>query len=465
MGVSESGERSLISIDNQLSVLSLGAHLDRFWNLSESKLELIEERMASESVSPVFTVEGKYATRGWTDWTQGFRIGSHLLQYEATGKEKYLESGSRLTYSLIPEHITHFGVHDHGFNVVSTYGNLRRLARRGRMRCSPDAQAHIDLALKASAAVQARRWTALSPNRGYIYSFNGPHSLFADTMRSLRSLAIGHLLGHTILLEHDERVSLLDRLCKHVTSTHDYIVYFGQGRDVYDEFGRTAHEAIFNIVDGRYRCSSTQQGYSAFSTWTRGQAWVLCGAAELIEFVRSCETESFPLCCSKAETLARLHAMATATAEHFLASTPSDGIAYWDTGAPGLRDMIGHRDKPADPFNDHEPVDASASAIAALGLLHLSRAIGGDDPDGRRYRQAALTITKRLLSDDYLSLNPRHEGLLLHVIYHRPNGWDYVPPGRKIPCGESCMWGDYHLRELALFLKLEVDETRAYRFF
>ena len=30
-------------------------------------------------------------------------------------------------------HLTHVGVHDHGFNNVSTYGNLWRLMREGRI--------------------------------------------------------------------------------------------------------------------------------------------------------------------------------------------------------------------------------------------------------------------------------------------------------------------------------------------
>jgi hypothetical protein len=42
--------------------------------------------------------------------------------------------------------------------------------------------------------------------------------------------------------------------------------------------------------------------------------------------------------------------------------------------------------------------------------------------------------------------------LILHSVYHRPNGWDYVAPGQKIPNGESSMWGDYHARELALLI-------------
>ncbi len=60
-------------------------------------------------------------------------------------------------------------------------------------------------------------------------------------------------------------------------------------------------------------------------------------------------------------------------------------------------------------YNDHEPVDSSAAAIAARGLL-------------------------------------------LHSAYHRPNGWDQVPAGRSVPCDESSMWGDYHIREAALYV-------------
>ena len=57
-----------------------------------------------------------------------------------------------------------------------------------------------------------------------------------------------------------------------------------------------------------------------------------------------------------------------------------------------------------------------------------------------------------LLDEPYLSNNARHHGLLLHSVYHRPNGWDHVPPGQKVPNGESSMWGDYHMRELALLV-------------
>jgi hypothetical protein len=60
-------------------------------------------------------------------------------------------------------------------------------------------------------------------------------------------------------------------------------------------------------------------------------------------------------------------------------------------------------------------------------------------------------VLQTLLSDQYLSSDAEHQGLLLHSVYHRPNGWDHVPEGRQVPAGESSMWGDYHLRELVLY--------------
>ena len=31
--------------------------------------------------------------------------------------------------------------------------------------------------------------------------------------------------------------------------------------------------------------------------------------------------------------------------------------------------------------------------------------------------------------------------------------WDHVPEGSKIPHGESSQWGDYHLREAAVYVQ------------
>ena len=48
---------------------------------------------------------------------------------------------------------------------------------------------------------------------------------------------------------------------------------------------------------------------------------------------------------------------------------------------------------------------------------------------------------------------------------HRPNGWDAMPPPGQVPRNESCMWGDYHARELALYLNRVIEQKPYLTFF
>jgi unsaturated chondroitin disaccharide hydrolase len=141
-------------------------------------------------------------------------------------------------------------------------------------------------------------------------------------------------------------------------------------------------------------------------------------------------------------------------------------VPYWDTGAPGLVRLGDYLSRPADPFNEHEPVDSSAAAIACQGLLRLGRRLQqrGDGAAGNRYWQAGLATLRTLLGAPYLADDPNHDGLLLHTIYHRPRGWDYTPPGAKVPHGEASMWGDYHLLEAALYVERIARDQPYYAF-
>jgi hypothetical protein len=262
-------------------------------------------------------------------------------------------------------------------------------------------------------------------------------------------------------------VSLLGRLLQHARATAEFAVYYGEGRDAFDVRGRTAHESLFNVTDGRYRCPGTQQGYSGFSTWTRGLAWVVCGYPEQLEFLDVVPDAELELWGGRAELEAMMLKAARASADFFIENSPTDGIPYWDTGAPGLALLGDYLERPADPDNDHEPVDSSAAAIAAQGLLRLGRWLGGrgEEAEGRRYRQAGLSVLETLLGPRYLCGDPAHQGLILHAVYHRPNGWDHVPPGSRIPRGEACLWGDYHARELALMVQREIDGAPHLTFF
>ncbi|MYC13595.1 MAG: glycosyl hydrolase [Gemmatimonadetes bacterium] len=437
----------------------LKARLNRFFELAAQKIRSIDSTWDPGQGTPVFTAGGKYTTRGWTEWTQGFQFGCAILGYEITGEKDLLQIGRKGTLDRMASHVTHIGVHDHGFNNVSTYGNLRRLMREGIIPENEWEQHFYELALKASGAVQAARWTTIGDGKGYIHSFNGPHSLFSDTIRSCRALAVAHDLGHVLMGENDLAISLLERLIHHAETTAQFNVYYGEGRDRYDVRGRVVHESIFNVNDGNYRCPSTQQGYSPFSTWTRGLAWIVTGYAELLEYVEHLSDDALDLYGGRDAINGWMLKAACATADYYIDSiTSTDGIPLWDAGAPGL--IEGYGDKISDPYNTSEPVDSSAAAIAAQGLYRLGKYM-----DDARYRQAALTVAHTLFDAPYLSEDEEHQGLILHSIYHNPNGWDYVPGGQKVACGESSMWGDYHAMELAVLLQREMDNAPYLTFF
>src|SRR5258708_6253371 len=111
----------MLKIDSSLTAKKLLPAVEQVFELSAKKIDRLERRWRVGSGAPVFTVKGKYTARGWTEWTQGFQYGSAILQFDATGDREFLESGRRATVERMASHVSHIGVHDHGFNNVSTY--------------------------------------------------------------------------------------------------------------------------------------------------------------------------------------------------------------------------------------------------------------------------------------------------------------------------------------------------------
>ncbi len=120
-----------MNVDQTLSTPDLKSSLDHFWTLSGQKIVALDGRHDPAKGAPVFTEAGKYTARGWTEWTEGFMYGSALLQFEVTGDERFLQIGRTATRDKMASHLTHVGVHDHGFNNLSTYGNLLRMMQEG----------------------------------------------------------------------------------------------------------------------------------------------------------------------------------------------------------------------------------------------------------------------------------------------------------------------------------------------
>ena len=143
----------MIQIDRPRTPQDLVKKIDRLFDLSADKIQSLERSWTPSSGAPVFTVEGRYTARGWTEWTEGFQYGSALLQFDATDAREFLDLGRERTLTRMAPHLTHMGVHDHGFNNVSTYGALWRMAREDRIDAAP----WEDQVLRAGAQGERRR--------------------------------------------------------------------------------------------------------------------------------------------------------------------------------------------------------------------------------------------------------------------------------------------------------------------
>ena len=113
---------------------------------------------------------------------------------------------------------------------------------------------------------------------------------------------------------------------------------------------------------------------------------------------------------------------AEACADFYITHSPSDGIPPWDFNAPA---------------ESRRMVDTSAAAIAAAGMLRISR-LAADPIRGQYYRGTAIRIL-RTLCDKYLARNSDGwEGVLKGGVYHLHKG---------LGVNESVIWGDYYFVE------------------
>src|SRR5262245_36596024 len=88
---------TMININHTIQPPDLKSKLRNCWTLSAEKIWRIEKEFDKRQGSPVFTIKGKYTTRGWTEWTQGFQYGSAILQFDATREKSFLEYGRKNT--------------------------------------------------------------------------------------------------------------------------------------------------------------------------------------------------------------------------------------------------------------------------------------------------------------------------------------------------------------------------------
>jgi unsaturated chondroitin disaccharide hydrolase len=339
---------------------------------------------------PMYTHQGrwKHDLPLWTHWCDGFLPGVmwifHSRHAPASEEARWwFDQAVRYSKPLEPRKLDR-EVHDLGFIFMSTYYRWLRATGDPTLR---------------DVIVEAGRTMALRFNRKgqYLRSFVAEDSLFIDIMMNVG------IVFYAARETGDEK--LFDIAMRHSLATRRVLV---RGD------GSTAHEGLFNAETGEFLRQSTQQGYRGDSCWSRGLAWSLYGFGTSYEYSRD----------------SRFLRTAEACADFYIDHTPDDGVPPWDYDAPPESRVL---------------LDTSAAAIAASGLLRLSKMLP-DPAKGDLYRTFALRILDALCEKHLAGKDTGWEGILKGGVYHIH---------KELGVGESVMWGEYFFVE-ALDLALRM---------
>ena len=95
-----------MKIKNGLTPQKLQRKTARVFELAGAKIRAIDAAWDPARGTPVFTWKGRYTSRGWTEWTQGFQFGMAFLHFDATGDEEMLALGRAKTLRHMASHVS-----------------------------------------------------------------------------------------------------------------------------------------------------------------------------------------------------------------------------------------------------------------------------------------------------------------------------------------------------------------------
>jgi unsaturated chondroitin disaccharide hydrolase len=335
---------------------------------------------------------------GAMGWTSGFFPGELWLLYQATGSKTWATAANTWTLPLESQASTvrPDDPTDIGFIIGTSFGNGYRLTGNSTYQSTLIAAGNTLAGLYSPTVGAVRSWT--------FGSFGTPpnFTVIIDSMMTLGPLQWGasqpggSSTWATDATTHAETVTT--NLVRTTPATPP------------TAFGSTYEVAVFNQTTGALTSQQTFAGYSDSSTWARGEAWALYG------FVQAYQTSDNPAFLMTAEDIAN----------YFVGQLVADGswVPPWDFDAPGK-----------------QPVDTSAAAIAADGLVMLSTVLGSS---GAGYLSDAEDILGAL-SSDYLATTSGSEAVLL-------DGF----PGNG-GTNTSLIYGDYYFTEALLRLQDVLD--------
>lgn len=328
--------------------------------------------------------DGTWVTRpaGW--WISGFLPGSLWLMYDATGDSTW-RTAAAARQAGIESQKTNTTQHDLGFMLYDSYGQGYRLTGDDSYR---------QVLLTAANSLSSR----YSSTVGAVRSFDNTSSdsatdfkVIVDTMMNLELLDWASKTGGSGSYRTQSLQHALTTAAQHVRPD-----------------GSTYQLVVFDSSTGAVKTKDTMQGYSASSTWSRGQAWAIYG------YTMAYRELGDP----------RLLETARKTADYWISHIPSDYVPYWDFQAPGI---------------PNEPRDSSAAAIVASGLIELSQ-LEPDRVRGQHYLDVARSTLSSLSSSAYLAEGTSARSILLHGTSNKPAG-DY---------DTGLIYGDYYFLEALL---------------
>lgn len=315
--------------------------------------------------------DGTLATTSARDWTSGFFPGSLWYMYDYTKDKKWETLARQWTAGLEKEQFNK-GTHDLGFILFCSYGNGYRLTKDPKYK---------DIIIQGSKSLITR----FNKKAGVIRSWDHNRDKWDFPV------IIDNMMNLEMLYWASKQTG--DPIYANVATTHALTTLKHHFRPDYSSY----HVIDYDTVTGQVRKKQTHQGYADASAWARGQAWALYGYT-----VTYRETKD-----------ARFLKQAQGIADFFInhKNLPADKIPYWDFDAPARADL---------------PRDASAAAIAASGLLELSKYSGAK---GETYKKAASQMLASLASPAYLAkANTNNNFVLMHATGHLPNNSEIDGP-------------------------------------
>lgn len=320
------------------------------------KLEKVSERSAAKI--PYTTVQGVHDDRtadiGW--WTNGFWGGMMWQMYTLTGEERYRliaeESERKLDACLMDYRLLD---HDNGFKwlptAVADYRVTKNPASRNR-------------GLLAAGNLAGR----YNSQGRFIRAWHG----WPGSTEDHRGWAIIDCMMNLPLLYWASEETGDPRFRQVAVNHADTAMKAFVRGD-----GSVNHIVEFDPETGEMVRSYGGQGYGEGSSWTRGQGWGLYGFT--LSYLHTGKAEYL-------DTAERI-------ANYFLANIPESGLIPVDFRQPA----------------DVELLDSTAAAIAACGLIELSKLREGRQ--GKVYLDGALRLL-HALEKHCLNLNETEDNLL-----------------------------------------------------